>query len=153
MSDSLWPHGLWHARLPCSSPFPRICSNSCPLSGWCHPTISYFVVPLSSCPQYFLTSRSFPMSQLFASGGQSTGASVSLSVLPVTIQDWFPLGLTGLISLQSKGLSWVFSSTTVWKHQFFSAQPSLWSNCHICTWLPEKPCTTQTYSCCLIQSL
>ena len=116
MSDSLWAHGLQHARLPCSSS-PRVCSNSCPLSQWCHATISSSVVPFSSCPQSFPASGSFPRSRLFASGGQSIGASAS--VLPVNTQDWFPLGLTGLTSLLSKGLSRVFSSTTVQKHQFF----------------------------------
>ena len=107
MSNSLWPHGLQHNRLPCPSPTPRACSNSCLLSQWCHPTISPSVLPFSSCLQ------SFPVSQFFESGGQSTGASSALaSVLPMTIQDWFPLGLTGLISSQSKGLSRVFSNTT-----------------------------------------
>ena len=103
MSDSLWPHGLQHARLPCPSPTPKACSNSCPSSQWCHPTISSSVVPFFSCLQSFPASRSFPMSQFFASGGQSIG--VSASVVPMNIQDWFPLGLTGLISLQSKELS------------------------------------------------
>ena len=125
ISNSLWPHGLQHSRLPCPSPSPRACSNSCPLSWWCHPTISS-VVPFSSCPQSFPASRSFPMSRLFASGGQSIGASTS--VFPINVQSWFPLGLTGLISLQSKGLSRVFSNTTIRKHQFFSTQPSLWSS-------------------------
>ena len=128
-----------YARLPCSSPSPRACSNSCPLSWCCHPTISSSVASFSFCLQSFPASGAFQMTQFFASGGQSIGASASPSVLPVNIQDWFPWGLTGLISLQSKGLSRVFSSTTVWKHQFFSAQPSLWSNCHIWTWLLEKP--------------
>ena len=121
MSDSLWPHGLQHTRLPCPSPSPRVCSNSYPLSWWCHPTISSSLVS-SSCLQAFLASRSFRMSQFFSSGGQSIGASVSASVLPMNIQGWFPLGLTGLIALLSKRLSAVFSSTTVWRHQFFSAQ-------------------------------
>ena len=112
MSDSLWPHGLQHARLPCASPTPRACSNPCPLSWWCHPTISSSVVPFS-CLQSFPAPGSFPMSQLFASGGQSTGVSASASVLPMHIQDWFHLGLTDLISLQSKGLSRVFPNTTV----------------------------------------
>ena len=124
-------HGLQHARLPCPSPSPRTCSNPCPFSWWCHPTIS-------SRLQSFPASGSFPVNQFFASGGQRIGASSSVSVIPMNIQDWFPLGLTGLISLQSKGLSRVFSNTTVWKHQFFSAQPSLWSNSHIYTWLLEK---------------
>ena len=116
MSDSLWPHRLQHARLPCPSSFPGACSNSCPLSQWCHPTISSSVVPFSSRLQSFPASGSFPMSQLFTSGGQSIGASALASVLPMNIQDWFPLGLTGWISLQLKGLSRVFSNTTVKKH-------------------------------------
>ena len=124
---------MQQARLPCPSLSSRACSNSCPLSWWCHPTISSSVVIFSSYLQSFPASGSFLMSQLFASGGQSIGTSTS--VLSVNIQDWFPLGLTGWISFQSKGLTRVFSSTTVWKHQFFSAQPSLWSNSHICTWL------------------
>ena len=119
MSDSLRPHGLQHSRAPCPSPTPRACSNSCPSSQWCHPTISSSVVPFSSCLQSFPASGSFPMSQPFPSDGQSTGASVSASVLPVNIQDWFPLGLTSLISWLSKGLSRVFSNTTVQKHQSF----------------------------------
>ena len=139
VSDSLWLHGLQQARLPCPSPSPRACSNSCPLSWWCHQTISSSVVPFSCCLQSFPESGSFPMSWFFASGGQSTGASASASILPMNSQDWFPLGLTGLISLKSKGLSRMFSSTIVWKHQFFAAQPSLWSSCHIHTWLLEKP--------------
>ena len=118
---------------------PRVSSDLCPLSWWCHPTISSFVAPFSLCLQSFPASGSFPMSQLFPSGGQSTGTSASTSVLPVNIQGWFPLGLTGLISWQSKGLSRVFSSTTIWKHHFIGAQPSLWSNSHICMWLLEKP--------------
>ena len=124
VSDSLQRDGLQHARLPCPLPTPRACTNSCPLSWWCHPTIPSSVVPFSSCLPSFPASRSFPVSQFFASGGQSIGVSVSAPVLPMNIQDWFPLGLTGLISLQSKGVSRVFSSTTVQKHQFFSAQPS-----------------------------
>ena len=119
MSDSLWPHVLQHARLPCSSLSPGICSNSCPLSWWCHPIISYSVISFSSHIQSFPASESFPASQFFISGGQSTGVSASASVLPMNIQGWFPLGLTGLISLQSKGTSRVFSRTTVQKHQFF----------------------------------
>ena len=119
MSDSLWPHGLQHTRLPCPSPTPRACSNLCPSNRWYHPTISSSVVPFSSCLQSFPESGSFPMSQLFTSGGHSIGASASASVLPMKFQDWFPLGLAGLISLQSKGLSSVYSITTVWKHQFF----------------------------------
>ena len=137
MSDSLWPHGLQHSRLPCPSPTPRAYSNSCPSSWWCHPTISSSAVPFSFCLQSFPASGSFLMSQFFASGGQSIGASAS--VLPMNIQDRFPLWLTGWISLQSKGLSRVFSNTTVQKHQFFNAQLSLWFNSHIHTWLLDKP--------------
>ena len=114
VSESLWPHGPQHTRLPCPPPYPGVCSNSCPLSQWCHPTISSSFVPFSSCLQSLPASGSFPVSQLFASGNQSIGASASASVLPMNIQGWFPLGLTGLISLQSKGLSRVFSNTTVW---------------------------------------
>ena len=125
VSNSLQPHGLQHARPPCPSPTPRVYSDSCPLSLWCHPTISSSVVPFSSCLQSFPSSGSFPMSQLFASNGQSTGVSASTYVLPMNIQDWFPLGWTGWISLQSKGLSRVFSNTTVQKYQFFCAQLSL----------------------------
>ena len=112
--DSVRPHGLQHARLPCPSPTPRACSNACPSSQWCQPTVSSSVVPFSSCLQSFPVSGSFPMSQFFASSGQSIGASAS--VLPMNIQCWFPLGLTGLISLLPKGLSRVFSNTTVWRH-------------------------------------
>ena len=125
MSNSLRPHGLQHARLPCPSPTPRACSNSCSSSQWYRPTISSSVIPFSSCLQSFLASGSFPMSQFFTSDGQSIGASASASVLPMNIQDWFPVGWTGRISLQSKWLSGVFSNTTVQKHQFFSAQISL----------------------------
>ena len=132
LSNSLRPHGLQHTRLPCPSPTPRAYSNSCPLSRWCHPTISSSVIPFSSCLQTFPASGSFPMSQFFKSGGLSLGASASASVLPMNIQNWFPLGLTGLILL-SKGLPRVFSNTTVQKHQF------LWFNSHIHTWLLEKP--------------
>ena len=117
--DSLWPHEPQHTRLPCPIPTPRVHSNPCPLSRWCHPTISYSVVTFSSCPQTFPASGSFPMSQLFASGGQSVRVSASTSVLPMNTEDWSPLGWTGWISLQSKGLSRVFSNTTVQKHQFF----------------------------------
>ena len=138
VSDSLRPHESQHARLPCPSPTPGIHSDSRPSSRWCHPTISSSVVPFSSRLQLFPASGSFPMSQFFASGGQRIGTSVSASVLPMNIQDWFSLGLTGLIS-QAKGLSRVFPNTTVQKHQFFSAQPSLWSNSHIHTWLLERP--------------
>ena len=137
VSDSFWHHGLEHSRLPCPSLSPEVCSKSCPLSQWCHPTISSFITPFSSLLQSFPASESLPVSQFFASGGQSIGASAS--VLPMNIQYWFPLGWTGWISLLSKGLQRVFSSTTVWKHQFFSAQPTLWSNSHIHTWLLEKP--------------
>ena len=137
MSDSLWPHGLQHARLPCPSPTPGACSNSCPLSWWCHSTISSSVIPFS-CLQSFPASGSFPMSQFFISGGQSVEASASVSVHPMNIQDWYPLDLIGLISLQSKGISWVFSNITVQKHQFFSSHLSSFSNSHIHTWLLEK---------------
>ena len=119
VSDSLWPHGLQHTRLPCPSPTPRAYSNSCPSSQWCHATISSSVVPFFSHLQSFPASGSFPMSQLFELGGHSIGVSTSAPVLPVSIQDWFPLGWTGWISLQSKGLSSVFSNTTVQKYQFF----------------------------------
>ena len=165
VSNSLWPHKLQHARPPCLSPTPRVHSNSHPLSRWCHPAISSSVVPFSSCPQSLPASESFPMSQLFAWGGQSTGVSAlasflskniqgwspsewtvwislqskGLSFLPKNTQGWYPLEWTGWISLQSKGLSRVFSNTTVQKHQFFSAQLSSQSNSHICTWLLEKP--------------
>ena len=122
ISDSLWPHGLQPTKIPCPSPTPRAYSNSCPLSWWCHPTISSSVFPFSSFPQSFPASGSFPMSQFFSSGGQSIGVSDLTSVLPMDIQDWSPLGWTGWISLQPKGLSRVFSNTTVQKHQFFSAQ-------------------------------
>ena len=125
VSDSLRPNGLQHTRPPHPSPPPRACSNSCPSSQWCHPTNSFSVVPFSFCLQSFPATGSFPVSQFFTSGGQSTGASASASVLLMNIQDWFPLGWTGLMSLQSKGLSRVFSNTTVQKHQFFSAQFSL----------------------------
>ena len=125
VSSSLWPHGLQHARLLCPSPSPGACSNSCPLSQWCHPTVSSSVVPFSSYLQSFPASGSFQTTQLFASGGQSVGVSASASVLPMNIQGWFLLGWTGWISLQSKGLSRVFSNTTVQKHQFFGAQLSL----------------------------
>ena len=138
MSNSLQPHGLQHARLPCPSLSPGVYSNSCPLNQWCHPTISSSVISFSRL-QSFPASGSFPMNWLFASGSQSIEALSSASVLPVKIQGWFPLGLAGLIYLLFKGLSRVFSSTTVQKHQFFSTQPSLWSNSHICTWLLEKP--------------
>ena len=138
VSNSLQPHGLQHTRLPCPLLTPGAYSNSCPSSQWCQPAISSSVNPFSSCLQAFPASGSFPMSQLFQSGGQSIGVSPSASVLPMNIQDWYSLGLTGWISLQSKGLSRVFSNTTIQKHQFFSAQLS-WSNSHIHTWLLEKP--------------
>ena len=126
----LQPYWLEHARPPYSSPAPWTCSHSCPSSRWCHPAISSSVGPFSSCPQSFPAPGSFPMSQFLTSGGQSIGVSASTSALPMNIQDWSPLGLTGLISLQSKGLSRVFSITTVWKHQFFGTQPFLQSNSH-----------------------
>ena len=138
-SDSLRPHGTQHARPPCPSPTPGVYPNSCPLNSWCHPMISSSVVPFSSCSQSFPASGYFQMSQLFASGGQSIGVSASTSVSPMNTQDWSPLGWTGWISLQSKGLSRVFSKTTVQKHQFFSAQLSLYSKSHIHTWPLEKP--------------
>ena len=138
MSDSLQPNGLQHMRLPCPSPSPRVCSNSCPSSWWCDPTISSSVLPFF-CLQFFQASGSFPINRFLASGGQSIGVSASSSILPMNIQDWFPLGLTSLISLWSKGLSRVLSSTTVQKNHFFDAQPPLWFNSHICTWLPERP--------------
>ena len=139
MSDSLQPHEPQYARPPCPSPIPRVHANPCSLSQWCHPTISSSVVPLSSRPQSFPASGSLPMSQLFASGGQSIGVSASTSVLPMNTQDWSPLGWTGWVSLQCKGLSRVFSNTTVQKHQFFCTQFSLESNSHIHTWPLEKP--------------
>ena len=125
MSYSLWPHELQHARPPCPSPTPRVHPNPCPSSQWCHPTISSSIVPFSSCPQSFPTSGSLQMSQLFSSGVQSTGVSASTSVLPLNTQDWSPLGWTGWISLQSKGLSRVFFNTIVQKHQFSGTQLSL----------------------------
>ena len=131
VSDSLRPHDLQHARSPCPSPTPRVHSNSCPLSRWCHSAISSSVIPFSSCPQSLPASESFPMRQLFAWGGQSTGVSASASFLPKNTQDRSPLEWTGWISLQSKGLSRVFSNTTVQKHQFFNAQLSSQSNSHI----------------------
>ena len=138
MSDSLRPHGLQQASLSCPLPPAEACSNSCPLSQWCHPTIWSSVIPFTSYLQSFPASGSFLMSWLFVSSGQSLGASASASVLPRNIQDWFPLGLTGLTSLQSKGFTKVFFNTTVQKHQFFSSQPSLGSNSHIRAWLLEK---------------
>ena len=139
MSHSLRPHGLQHARLPCPLPTPGVYSNSCSSSWWCHPTISSSLVSFSSCLQSFTASGSFLISQFFTSSGQNIGVSASTPVLPMNIQGWFPLGWTGWISLQFKGLSRVFSNTTIQKHQFFSAQFSLWSNSHVHTWLLEKP--------------
>ena len=138
MSDSLRPHESQHARPPCPSPTPRVHSNSHPLSQWCHPAIPSSIVSFSSCPQSLPASESYQMSQLFASGGQSIRVSASIPVLPVNAQDWFPLGWTGWISLQSKGLSRVFSNTTVQKHNFFGAQLSSQSNSHIHTWTTGK---------------
>ena len=138
MSDSLRPYGLHHASLPYPSPTPWACTNSCPLSQWCYPTISSSMAPFSSCLQSFPASGSFPITQFFPSDSQSIGVSASASIFPMNIQDWFLLGLTGLISLQSKGLSRVFSNTTVQKHQFFGTQlpysptltsiPDYWKN-------------------------
>ena len=153
----LQPHAMQYSRPPCLSPSPRVCPSSCPLNHWCHSTISWSLLKLLSigsvmpsnhlifyCPLLLLpsispASGSFPVSWLFASYSQSIGASASASVPPMNIQDWFPLGLTVLISLQSRGCSIVLSNTTVQKHQFFNPQPSLWSNSHIHTWLLEKP--------------
>ena len=137
--SSLLPHRLQHARLPCPSPTAKSLLQLMPSSLLCHITISSSVIPFSSCLQSFPASESFPMSQFFTSGSQRIGVSASASALPMNIQDWFNLGWTGLISLQSKGLSRVFSNTTVPKHQFFGAQLSLWSNSHIHTRLVEKP--------------
>ena len=139
VSDTLRAHESQHARPPCPSLTPGVHSDSCPSSQWCHPAISSSVVPFSSCPQSLPTSESFPMSQLFTWGGQSIGVSASASVLPMNTQDWSPLGWTGLIFLQSKGLSRVFSNTTVQKHQFFGAQLSSQSDSPIHTWPLEKP--------------
>ena len=139
MSDSLQPHGLQQARLPCPSPTPGAYSNSCPSNQWCHPTISSSVIPFSPCLQSFPESGSFPLNQLFTSGGQSIGASASASVLPMNTQDWSSLGWTDWISLLSKGLSRVFSNITVQKHPFLRAQPSLCSYPHIHTCLCEIP--------------
>ena len=139
VSDCMQPHESQHTRISSSSPTLGVHLNSCASSRWCHPAISSSVVPFSSCPLSFPASGSFQMSQLYASGGQSTGVSASASALPMNTQDWYPLGWTGWISLQSKGLLRVFSSTTVQKHQFFSAQPSSQSNSHSHTWPLEKP--------------
>ena len=130
VSDSLRHHGLQHARLPYPSPSPEVCSRSCPLRWWCHPTISSSITLFSFCPQSFPASGTFPMSRSFTSGDQNTGASVLASVVPMSIQCWFPLRLTGLISLLPEGLSEVFSSTIVWKWQFYGALPSIWSSFH-----------------------
>ena len=139
VSGSLRPHELQHARPPCPSPTPRVHPNSCPSSRWYHPAISSSVIPFSSCPQFLPASEYFPMSQPFAWGGQSTGVSALASFLPKKPQGWSPSEWTGWISLQSKGLSRVFSNITVQKHQFFGAQPSSQSNSHIHTWPLEKP--------------
>ena len=139
VSDSLRPHESQHARPPCPSPAPGVHPDSCPLSQWCHPAISSSVVPFSSCPQSLPRSKSFPMSQLIAWDGQSTGVSALASFLPKKSQGWSLSEWTGWSSLQSKGLSRVFSNTTVQKHQFFSTQPSSQSNSHIHTWPLEKP--------------
>ena len=139
VSDSLRPHESQHARPPCPSPTPGVHPDSCPSNQWCHPAISSSVVPFSSCPQTFPASGSFPKSQLFTSSGQNIGVSASTSVLPMNIQGWLPLGLTGFISLQSKGLSRVLSNMTIWKHHLFGTQLSLWSYVHFHTWLLEKP--------------
>ena len=139
VSDSLWPHEMQHARGPCPSPTPGVYSNSYPSSRWCHPEISSSVVSFSSCPQSLPASESFPMSQLFTWGGQSTVVSALASFLPKNTQEWSPLEWTGWISLQFKGLSRVFSNTTVQKHQFFSTQLSSQSKYHIHKWPQEKP--------------
>ena len=143
VSGSLQPHGLQHTRLPCCSPAPgelmNSCSDSYPLNQWCHLTILSSVVPFFSCLQSFSASGSFPISQFFASGGQTRASALaSASILPMNIQEWFPLGLIGLLSFQSKGLSRVFSNTTVQKHQFCGPQPSLWYNSHMHTWLQKS---------------
>ena len=134
ISNSLWPHGLQHARPLCPSPSPKVCPSSCPLHQWCHPIISSSYTLFSFCPQSFPSSGTFPMSQLFASDDQNTGVSASASVLPMSMQSWFPLRLTGLTFLLSRRLSGVFSSTIVRRHQFFCVLPCLWSNSHNCMW-------------------
>ena len=139
VSDSLQTHGLQHARPTCPSPTPRASSNSCPLSQWCHPAISSSIIPFSPCSQSLPASESFPMSQLFTWGGQNIGVSALASVLLKNTQSWSPLEWTGWISLQSKGLSRVFSNTAVQKHQFFGTQLSSQPNSHIYTWPLEKP--------------
>ena len=138
-SPTLWPHESQHTRPPCPSPTPGVYSNSCPSSRWCHPAISSSVIPFSSCPQFLPASESFPMNQLFTWGGQSIGVSALASVLPMNTQNWSPLEWTGWISLQSKGLSRVFSNTTLQKHQFFCAKLFSQSNSHFHTWPLEKP--------------
>ena len=139
VSNSLQPHELLHAKPPYPSPTPEVHPNPCPSSWWCHPAISSSVIPFPSCPQSLPASESFPVNQLFAWGGQSIGVSALASIFPKNTQDWSPLEWTGWISLQFKGLSRVFSKTTVQKHQFFSAQLSSQSNSHIHTWPLEKP--------------
>ena len=139
MSDSLQPHGLQHVRLPCPPLSSGVCSDSCPLSRWCYLTTSFCATPFSFCLRSFLASGSFPVSWIFASDGQSVEDSASESVPLMNIQGWFSLELTGLISLQSKGLSGIFSSATIWKHQFFGTHASLWFTSHVCTWLLGKP--------------
>ena len=139
VSDTLWPNGLPHTRLPCPLSTLGAYSNSCPFRWWFHPIISSSVIPFSSCPQCFLASGSFQISHLFTSGGKNIGVSALASFLPMNSQDGSPLGRTGWISLQSKGLSRVFSNITVQKHQLFGTQPSLKSNSHTCTWLLGKP--------------
>ena len=139
MSESLWRHEQQQTRLPCPSLSPRVCSNLCPLNWWCHPTITSSIIRFCSCPQSIPAVGSFPMSWFFKSDGQSIGALASASIFPMNIQHWFPLGWTALISLLSKGLSRVFSSITVRKHQCFGTQPYIWSNSHIRTLLLEKP--------------
>ena len=139
MSDSLRPHESQHARPPCPSQTPGVYSNSCPSSRWCHPAISSSVIPFSSCPQSLPASGSFPVSQLFVSGGQSIGVSASASVFPMNTQEWSPSGWTDWLSLQSKGLSRVFANTTIQKHQFFGSQLSSQFNSHIHTWPWGKP--------------
>ena len=139
VSDSLWPHALQHAQASLSITNSQSSTKLTSLSQWCHPSVSSSVVPFSSCSQSFPAPGFFPVSWLFASGGQSIEASTSASVLPMNIQGWFPFGLTGLISLKSKGLSRVSSSITIWKHQIFGTQPSLWYSSHIYSWSLEKP--------------
>ena len=139
VSDSLWSHELQHTRPPCPSPTPGVHLNPCPSSRWCHQAISSSVVSFSFCPQSFPASGSLPMSQFFTSGGQSIGVSASTSILPMNINDWLSLEWIGWISLQSKGLSRVFSNTTIQKQEFFSAQLPLQCDSHICSWPLEKP--------------